>query len=155
MTLISKVSQSRSAALMTYDGYRPFVDALEHHLGQPIGRTPLIDGLADFYDYCMDLAELKAQDLLALVDQHPRAVIEYISCKLATFSEPDGGPDNVVNEPLPLTFPIGHLIEFALFEQDADIGVYLKKLGIPKAKQYQAQIRSLFENLMKRHAVDA
>lgn len=59
-------------------------------------------------------------------------------------AEPEGGKDNIVNEPLPLTLPLGHLIEFALIGQGDGIAAYLKQLSIPKAPQYGRQISALF-----------
>jgi len=133
-----------SNQLITRPEYRSFLDALEQRLGQPVGRAPLEEGLTDFYDYCLELAGFDGDRLLAIIQQQPQATQNYICAKIETFSEPEGGEDNIVDEPLPLTLPLGHLIEYALLGQDDRIADYLKQLRIPKAKQYQKQISELF-----------
>lgn len=126
--------------------YRSFLDHLEQRLAQPVGRTPLEEGLTDFYDYSLQLAGLDGDRLLTIIEQQPQAILNYICAKLDTFSEPEGGEDNIVDEPLPVTLPLGHLIEFALLGEDDRIADYLKQLRIPKAKQYQKQITALFSS---------
>lgn len=133
-----------SNALITHPHYRSFLDTLELRLGQPVGRSPLEDGLTEFYDDCLDLAGFDDDRLLAIIQQQPQAALDYICAKLETFSEPEGGEDNIVDEPLPLTLPLGHLIEFALLGQKDGIASYLKALRIPKAKQYQKWISERF-----------
>ncbi|WP_105633574.1 hypothetical protein [Cronobacter dublinensis] len=133
--------------LITLAHYRSFLDRLEQQLGQPVGRVPLEEGLSDFYDHCLELAGLDASALLAITEQQREASLRYIGAKLEMFAEPEGGKDNIVNEPLPLTLPLGHLIEFALLEQGDGIAAYLRQLRIPRARQYGKQISTLFTQL--------
>lgn len=133
-----------SSNLINQPAYLNFLDTLQHRLGQPMGKTPLEQGLTDFYDHCLALAGLDAGTLLVLIQQQPQATLNYICTKLDAFSEPEGGEDNIVDEPLPSTMPLGHLIEFALLGQDGGIANYLEQLRVPKARQYQKQIGELF-----------
>ncbi|XFC40871.1 hypothetical protein ACEF39_003927 [Stenotrophomonas indicatrix] len=133
--------------LLASAAYRDYLFALDAYLKkQPFKHEAPIDPvIARLQEGWMGHASIEADALLQLIRAERAQTFSYIAQKLAAYSEPDGGPDNIVNLPATLHMPIGHLIEYFLLRDDAAaVKSYLKKIRMPDVVAYAREIRVMF-----------
>ncbi|HAT2607207.1 TPA: hypothetical protein I8235_000120 [Kluyvera intermedia] len=74
--------------------------------------------------------------------------MRYILKKQETYTEPDGGKDNIINLAPKVNFPIGHLIEYYLLSRRPnDLLGYVTKIRIPGPKKYVKEIERIFSEI--------
>ena len=68
--------------------------------------------------------------------------------KQETYTEPDGGKDNIINLAPQVNFPVGHLIEcYLLSRRPGDLLEYVTKIQIPGPKKYVKEIEKIFSEI--------
>jgi len=133
--------------LLTSEDYRDYVRALAANLpSQPFDLdAPAEPVIVSLHETWLGHAGTTATALRDLMGAERLQTFQYIGQKLAAFTEPDGGPDNIVNEPANLHTPIGHLIEYLIHRRNAaDLPGYLKKIRMPQARAYAATTARMF-----------
>ncbi|MCL1918739.1 MAG: hypothetical protein FWG14_10555 [Peptococcaceae bacterium] len=93
-------------------------------------------------------AGVSPDDLKWLIENCQEETAQYTTKKYVAYTEPDGGPDEIVNDPPGLTFPIGHLIEYLLLLRQPDklLG-YIQSRRIPGEKKYAREIEKIFSDI--------
>lgn len=135
--------------LLASAAYRDYLFALDAYLKkQPFKHeAPIEPVIVRVQEGWMGHANIKADALLQLISAERVRTVSYIAQKLAAYSEPDGGPDNIVNLPATLHMPIGHLIEYLLLRDDASaVKSYLKKIRMPDAIAYASEVAEMFRS---------
>lgn len=135
------------AGLLTSEDYRDYLRALAAHL--PSQRfdlgAPAEPVIVSLHETWLAHAGATPSALRDLICAERLQTFTYIGQKLAAFTDPDGGADNIVNEPANLHTPIGHLIEYLIHRRNAaDLPGYLKKIRMPQARAYAASTARMF-----------
>ncbi|MDX5698223.1 hypothetical protein SGP15_24735 [Brenneria sp. L4-2C] len=127
------------------DYYISYLHELESAILKKIHILEMEPVLMKIYNRYIDAAGISAEDLKWVIENRRKQSIFFIKNKYMTYFEADGGEDNIVNEPLKLNFPIGHLIEFFLIlDKPEKLIEYIKSIRIPNAKKYAKEITSIF-----------
>jgi len=127
------------------DCYVSYLHELENEILKKIDISKMEPVLIKIYNMYMDTAGISAEDLKWLIENCRGQSIFFIKNKHMTYFEPDGGEDNIINEPLKLNFPIGHLIEFFLMLNKPERLIdYIKSIRIPNANKYAKEITDIF-----------
>lgn len=133
--------------LLVSAAYRDYLFGLDAYLDEkPFNHeAPIEPVILRLLEAWMSHANIKADALSCLISTERDQTFRYIAQKLAAYSEPDGGPDNIVNLPATLHMPIGHLIEYLLLRDDVSaVKSYLKKIRMPDSIAYAKEIRVMF-----------
>ncbi|MBL6385276.1 hypothetical protein JNB38_28020 [Escherichia coli] len=65
-----------------------------------------------------------------------------------TYTEANGGKDNIINQAPKINFPISHLIEYYLLsKRPNDLLDYVTKIRIPGSKKYVKEIGKIFSEI--------
>ncbi|WP_199772719.1 hypothetical protein [Pseudomonas fluorescens] len=137
--------------LLQSDIYADYLEELDKDLPRQIDRKAKVHKvIMDLQNEWLDEAGVTTDDLFWLIRNHRKSTIHYITTKQTTYTEPNGGRDNIVNLPPTIIFPIGHLIEFFLaLKTPAKLLSYIKTIRIPRASTYHKEITNIFNNSQK------
>lgn len=132
--------------LMQSDTYTTFLDDLDKHIPEKIDRSSKVHkSIINLMEKWMQHASLSCEDLLHTISNHQKHLIAYIIKKQATYREPNGGRDNIINHAPKVNFPIGHTIEYYMIsKRKIELPEYIIKIRIPYPRQYAREIERIF-----------
>ncbi|MBI6926734.1 hypothetical protein JET66_19015 [Pseudomonas putida] len=135
--------------LMQSNAYTSLLDQLDKHIPNKIDRASKVhEAIIGLTEKWMQHASLSCEDLLRVISKYPEHLAAYIIKKQATFAEPDGGRDNIINHPPKINFPLGHAIEYYLLSERANqLPEYIKNIRIPSPRHYTKQIKKIFDDI--------
>lgn len=133
------------------DLYTDYLDELDKAIPREIDRKAKVHKvIMDLQKEWLDASNVTIEDLFWLICNHKKSTINYIATKQKTYTEPNGGRDNIVNLPPTTIFPIGHLIEFFLaLKTPEKLLEYVKIIRMPKANAYHKEITNIFDGSQK------
>lgn len=134
---------------MQSDIYTAFLDDLDKSLSEKIDRKSKVYGvIINLMEKWLEYASISYDELSWVILNHREESIDYIVKKQITYTEPNGGKDNIVNQAPGINFPIGHLIEYYLLSRRPnDLIEYVKKIQIPGPKKYVKEIEKIFSEI--------
>ena len=134
---------------MQSDFYLNYLDDLDKEMPVKIDRVSIVhDVILRIELDSLNYASLTLDDIKWLIENHRFETIRYILKKQETYTEPDGGKDNIINLAPKVNFPIGHLNEYYLLSRrPSDLLEYVTKIQIPGPKKYVKEIEKIFSEI--------
>ena len=103
----------RLAEFMQSDIYVDFLNDLDKSLSEKIDRkSKVYDVVVNLMEKWLEYASLSFDDLRWVISNCSSDSISYIVKKQVTYTEANGGKDNIINQAPKINFPISHLIEY-------------------------------------------
>jgi hypothetical protein len=134
---------------MNEASYRDYLLIVEEKLSEKIDAELEVNEIVlNLLNEFLEKAEVSLSDLKWLLENHREETAYYIAKKYEMYHEPDGGEEGIINDPLMLNFPIGHLIEYYLILKKPEKLVdYIRSIRIPGAKKYAKEIKKIFDDV--------
>lgn len=134
---------------MQSDFYLNYLDDLDKEMPVKIYRVSIVhDVILKIELDSLNYASLTLGDIKWLIENHRFETMRYILKKQETYTEPDGGRDNIINLAPKVNFPIGHLIEYYLLSRRPnELLQYVTKIRIPGPKKYVKEIEKIFSEI--------
>ncbi|MGX1021511.1 hypothetical protein AB7M33_004187 [Pseudomonas sp. Y3 TE3536] len=132
--------------LMHSDIYTNLLDELDKYIPEKIDRKSKIhEAVITLMEKWIKHASLSCESLQCTILNHRQHLLAYIIKKQSTYTEPNGGRDNIVNQPPKINFPISHAIEYCLLSnKPSELPEYIKQIRIPAPRQYSREIERIF-----------
>lgn len=126
-----------------------YLDDLDKEMPVKIYRVSIVhDVILKIELDSLNYASLTLGDIKWLIENHRFETMRYILKKQETYTEPDGGRDNIINLAPKVNFPIGHLIEYYLLSRRPnELLQYVTKIRIPGPKKYVKEIEKIFSEI--------
>ncbi|EFB2839708.1 MULTISPECIES: hypothetical protein [Escherichia] len=139
----------RLAEFMQSDIYVDFLNDLDKSLSEKIDRkSKVYDVVVNLMEKWLEYASMSFDDLHWVISNCRSDSISYIVKKQVTYTEANGGKDNIINQAPKINFPIGHLIEYYLLsKRPNDLLDYVTKIRIPGSKKYVKEIGKIFSEI--------